>query len=36
MVILSSEEFKWEENNRIQMGIERLTNKINLQSTWAT
>ena len=33
MVILSSEEFKNQENNRIQMGIERLTNKINLQST---
>ena len=33
MVILSSEEFKKQENNRIQMGIERLTNKINLQST---
>ena len=33
MVILSSEEFRAQENNRIQMGIERLTNKINLQST---
>ena len=33
MVILSSEEFRNQENNRIQMGIERLTNKINLQST---
>tara|TARA_A100001015_G_scaffold148400_1_gene164588 strand:+ start:991 stop:1548 length:558 start_codon:yes stop_codon:yes gene_type:complete len=33
MVILSSEEFKVQENNRIQMGIERLINKINLQST---
>tara|TARA_B100001248_G_C27275029_1_gene404918 strand:+ start:336 stop:890 length:555 start_codon:yes stop_codon:yes gene_type:complete len=33
MVILSSEEFRNQENNRIQMGLERLTNKINLQST---
>ena len=33
MVILSSEEFKAQENNRIQMGLERLINKINLQST---
>ena len=33
MVILSSEEFKNQENNRIQMGLERLINKINLQST---
>ena len=33
MVILSSDEFRNQENNRIQMGIERLTNKINLQST---
>jgi len=33
MVILSSEEFKIQENNRIQMGLERLINKINLQST---
>jgi ribosomal protein S18 acetylase RimI-like enzyme len=33
MVILSSEEFRAQENNRNQMGIERLTNKINLQST---
>ena len=33
MVILSSEEFKSQENNRIQMGLERLINKINLQST---
>jgi ribosomal protein S18 acetylase RimI-like enzyme len=33
MVILSSEEFKAQENNRIQNGLERLINKINLQST---
>ena len=33
MVILSSEEFRSQENNRIQMGLERLINKINLQST---
>jgi len=33
MVILSSEEFRAQENNRIQMGLERLINKINLQST---
>ena len=33
MVILSSEEFKAQENNRIRMGIEGLINKINLQST---
>ena len=36
MVILSSEEFKEQENNRIQNGTvggERLINKINLQST---
>ena len=33
MVILSSEEFRNQENNRIQMGLERLINKINLQST---
>ena len=33
MVILSSEEFKAQENNRIHMGLERLINKINLQST---
>jgi len=33
MVILSSEEFRAQENNRIQMGLESLINKINLQST---
>ena len=33
MVILSSEEFRNQENNRIQMGLEGLINKINLQST---
>ena len=33
MVILSSEEFRAQENNRIQMGLEGLINKINLQST---
>ena len=33
MVILSSEEFKAQENNHIHMGLERLINKINLQST---
>ena len=33
MVILSSEEFKTQENNRIQMGLNKLTDKINLQST---
>ena len=33
MVVLSSEEFKAQENKRIQMGLERLINKINLQST---
>ena len=33
MVILSSEEFKNQENNRIQIGLEGLKDKINLQST---
>tara|TARA_B100000902_G_scaffold389594_1_gene437015 strand:+ start:59 stop:613 length:555 start_codon:yes stop_codon:yes gene_type:complete len=33
MVILSSEEFRAQENNRIQNGLESLINKINLQST---
>lgn len=33
MVILSSEEFRNQENKRIQNGLERLINKINLQST---
>ena len=33
MVILSSEEFRAQENNRIQMGLESLINMINLQST---
>ena len=33
MVILSSEEFKVQENNHIHMGLEGLKKKINLQST---
>ena len=33
MVILSSEEFRNLENNRIQMGAERLSQQLNLQST---
>ena len=33
MVILSSEEFRNQENNRIQIGLNKLTDKINLQST---
>jgi ribosomal protein S18 acetylase RimI-like enzyme len=33
MVILSSEEFNFQENNRIHMGLKGLTDKINLQTT---